>query len=410
MYQQTVAEQQRQIRGIGIVSIGRQIKCINKLHYRVISQSDDSKWYDIVKEYGHNPGGHQEGKWTCTCPDYQFRHSICKHVYAVLEWKKSKRQTIPQDVVLPIPNSQSEYSECIKCKSSKIVKDGRRYNKSGLIQKYLCRDCSYRFVINIGFENTKKSPKVICAAIDLYLKGISLRKVADHIRLFYGVSVADTSVLRWVQKFADVVAPLVNNIMPPHLSGVYNVDEMVVHVRKEEMTKGHYQWLWNLMDDSTRFWVSSKISQRREVSDARAVFQDAKNKTLGTKAIIHDGLQSYDEAFQKEYYTRKNPRVKNIRSISVRNKGLNSRIERLNGIMRDREKVMRGMNKAESAQKLIEAFRIHYNFCREHSALGKTPAEAAGIKLDLGQNKIENLIKMSKQLTDNDGSILMQRV
>jgi len=27
---------------------------------------------------------------------------------------------------------------------------------------------------------------------------------------------------------------------------------------------------------------------------------------------------------------------------------------------------------------------------------GKTPAEQAGIKLDLGQNKIENLIKLAK--------------
>ena len=115
-----------------------------------------------------------------------------------------------------------------------------------------------------------------------------------------------------------------------------------------------------------------------------------------------DGLQSYDEAFQKEYFTRRNPRVKNIRSISVRNQGLNSRVERLNGTVRDREKVMRGMNTAESAQKIIEAMRIHYNFCREHSKLGKTPAEQAGIKLDLGKNKIENLIKFSsKKLNEN---------
>ena len=93
----------------------------------------------------------------------------------------------------------------------------------------------------------------------------------------------------------------------------------------------------------------------------------------------------------------KNPRVKNIRSISVRNQGLNSRVERLNGTMRDREKVMRGMNTKESSQKLIEAMRIHYNFVREHSSLSKTPAEQAGIKLELGQNKIENLIKLASQ-------------
>jgi hypothetical protein len=43
--------------------------------------------------------------------------------------------------------------------------------------------------------------------------------------------------------------------------------------------------------------------------------------------------------------------------------------------------------------------RIHYNFCREHSKLGKTPAEQAGIKLELGKNKIESLIKLASITT-----------
>ena len=72
------------------------------------------------------------------------------------------------------------------------------------------------------------------------------------------------------------------------------------------------------MDDRTRFWITTKISQRREVADARAVFQDSKNKTSTPKAVNrHDGLRTYDEAFQKEYFSLKQPRVKNIRSISV---------------------------------------------------------------------------------------------
>lgn len=397
MYQQTDLEQARQVRGLAIVSIGSQIKRINKLHYKVRSQSSDSIWYEVEKTYGHNLGGRQEGEWICSCPDFQFRHLICKHVYAVGFSKELRKRIVSQDVVGSIATpSINESIECKKCKSDQIVKDGRRHNKSGLIQKYLCRYCGYRFIINVGFEYAKKNPKLICAAIDLYFKGVSLRKVADHIKQFYGISISNVSVLRWIQRFADEVAPFVDKLTPRHLGGIYHVDEMVVKVRREEMAKGHYQWLWNLMDDTTRFWISSKISQRREVEDARAVFKDAKSKTNTPKAIVHDGLPSYDDAFQKEYFTRRNPRVKNIRSISVRNQGLNSRVERLNGTMRDREKVMRGMNTKYSAQKVIEAMRIHYNFCREHSKLGKTPAEEAGIKLNLGQNRIENLIKLSR--------------
>ena len=58
---------------------------------------------------------------------------------------------------------------------------------------------------------------------------------------------------------------------------------------------------------------------------------------------------------------------------------------------------MLGMNIKDSAQKLIDAYRIHYNFIRNHNSIGKTPAEQARIKLELGQNKIESLIKLASQ-------------
>ena len=397
MYQLTEAEeQQRKIRGLAIVSIASQIKRINKLHYRVRSQSNENLWYDVVKQYCHNLGGREDGRYTCTCPDFKFRSIICKHIHSVNFSKELRKQIVSEDVIQTPTISLPKSIECVKCKTEdNIVKDGKRYNKKGLIQKYLCRNCDYRFVINVGFENSKKDPKLICACIDLYFKGVSLRKVADHVKQFYGVKISNVSVLRWVQRFGEVVAPFVNNLKAPNMSGVFHVDEMVVHVRNETISKGHYQWLWNFMDETTRFWVTSMISQRREITDARAVFQDAKSKTCNTKAIVHDGLFSYDRAFQKEYHTMKTPRVMNIRSISVRKEGLNSRVERLNGTMSDREKVMRGMNTKESSQKLIEAMRVHYNFVREHSSLKKTPAEQAGITLPLKENKIESLIRLA---------------
>jgi putative transposase len=56
---------------------------------------------------------------------------------------------------------------------------------------------------------------------------------------------------------------------------------------------------------------------------------------------------------------------------------------------------MRGMHTKETAQKIIEAVRIHYNLCREHSKLGKTPAEASGIKIE-GENKLMTLIQNAR--------------
>jgi hypothetical protein len=63
-------ELRRQAKGLAIVSMGSCIKRINKLRYRVQSQSDETKWYSVVKQYGHNIGGHKAGEWTCSCPDF----------------------------------------------------------------------------------------------------------------------------------------------------------------------------------------------------------------------------------------------------------------------------------------------------------------------------------------------------
>ncbi|MHB8601938.1 MAG: IS6 family transposase [Nitrosotalea sp.] len=374
----------RELKALTIVGQPEQIKRINAVTYKVKSQSSDT-WYNVVHEY-------KQG-WNCNCKDHTFRHVECKHIQAVYISKELRHKIVNNNDVKEIENS----NELIcKCGSLNVIKDGVRKNKSGIIQRFKCKECLREWSDNLGFAKNKVNSKIITMALDLYFKGISLRKVQEHIVLFHGVKVSHVAILNWIHKFGEVVTPFVDSLVPKDVSGVYHIDEMMIHVRKEHHEKGHYQWLWNMMDNTTKFWISSKVSQRREVEDARAVFQDAKSKMPKPLAIIHDGLPSYNEAYWKEYYEMEGKRVQNIRSVSVRHQGLNQTVERLNGIMRDREKVMRGMDHRESAQKLIDAYRIHYNFVRGHGSIGKTPAEKAGIKLDLGQNKIEKLIKLAK--------------
>lgn len=60
-------------------------------------------------------------------------------------------------------------------------------------------------------------------------------------------------------------------------------------------------------------------------------------------------------------------------------------MERMNGEIRDRERVMRGLKNPDSA--IVKGLQIYHNFIRPHEALkGKTPAERAGIKVE-GENK-----------------------
>lgn len=373
----------REMKALAIAGTNSHIRRVDAFSYKVKSQSSDS-WYEV--RFIPKPRG-----WFCSCPDHIYRKVECKHIQAVYISKQLRHTIVNNSNINEI---QSELT--CKCGSPNVIKDGIRKNKSGTIQRFKCKDCQREWSDNLGFANNKVNSKIITMAIDLYFKGVSLRKIKEHIVMFHGIKVSHVAILGWIRKFGEVVTPYVDQFTP-ELSGVYHVDEMAIHIRKETTAKGHYQWLWNMMDNTTRFWITSKVSQRRETSDARAVFKDVKSKVSLPNAVVHDGLTSYDEAFTKEFWFQHRQDIQNIRSISVRNKGLNQKVERLNGIFRDREIVMRGMDHRESAQKLIDAYRIHYNFVKEHGSMKKTPAEEAGIKLDLGQNKIETLIRMASK-------------
>ena len=72
-------------------------------------------------------------------------------------------------------------------------------------------------------------------------------------------------------------------------------------------------------------------------------------------------------------------------------------IERLNGTLRERVKVQRGWKPYKTP--LAEGMRVHYNFVRPHMVLdGQTPAEAAGIDLNLEGNRWMQLIKRHRSV------------
>ena len=307
----------RKMRALAIVAQAGTIDRVNSKTYRVKSQSGNG-WYQVFK---------QGGEWKCECPDFTSRGVVCKHVFAVnysitLRDKALSQNFSPQ-LVIPEPLSLS----CKKCGSFEIVKRGIRKNQAGQVQRFHCKVCGYRFVVNEGFLKMKNDGKLVCLALDLYFKGNSFRKIKDTLEQFYSIKVEHSTIIRWVQKYVKIAKEFADELHAPNLSGIYHVDEMMIHVRKDEMEKGHYAWLWNMSDHDTRFLLASRVSQRREIQDARVVFQDGK-KLMEKRAIavVHDGLQSYNEAFSKEFYTLKGPRTENIRSVGQRDEGFNQSI------------------------------------------------------------------------------------
>jgi len=72
-------------------------------------------------------------------------------------------------------------------------------------------------------------------------------------------------------------------------------------------------------------------------------------------------------------------------------------MERLNGEIRDREKVMRGLKRKDTP--ILSGYQIYHNYLRPHEAVeGKTPAKLCGIKIE-GPNKWITLIQNARSGT-----------
>jgi transposase-like protein len=377
--------QTRTIRGYAIIAKGDEPRKVGEGVYEVRSQSGLGS-YQLTK---HNTG------WSCTCPDYVNRHEIvgdCKHV-AALRLRLRAKQEIERTDVFELPKTVLTFEHCRFCNSVDLLHWGYRVTRQGKKPRFKCRTCGKRFVADEGFLKSRFDPKIVTLALDLYFKGASLRKVTQHIAQFYGAKMNESTVLRWIRKFSQLIDEYAQTLKP-ELSGVWNCDEMKTKMAHEKPINGErYFWLWNGLDNGTRFLVASHLTRGRTHKDAKAFFEVAKKQAKGDpKVIFSDGLDSYRGEYKP---TGKEP-VAHIANVGVRSHIGNHRVERLHNTMREREKVMRNLKRARSAEKVLKGFRAYYNYVRPHMALeNHTPAQAAAVPIQLGTNRWLDLIRQA---------------
>lgn len=106
------------------------------------------------------------------------------------------------------------------------------------------------------------------------------------------------------------------------------------------------------------------------------------------------GLFVHD-AYKKEFWIHRiETRTAHIRHITLRRDHKDNKMKRMNGEVRDREKVMRGLKKTDTA--ILKGYQLFHNYIRPHEGLkGKTPAEACGIKVE--EKKWITLIQNASQ-------------
>jgi len=193
-------------------------------------------------------------------------------------------------------------------------------------------------------------------------------------------------VYNWIKKYTNLMQKYIDKIVP-QVGDAWRADEIFVKI------KGDQKYIFALMDDETRYWIAQEVADSKDKHDASGLFRKGKAVAqTKPKVLITDGLQSYHDAYQKEFWEiNRQKRTLHVRHIHLQGDMNNNKMERLNGEIRDREKVMRGLKKKDTT--ILTGYQIFHNYLRPHQGLeGKTPSEACGIKVE-GENKWITLIQ-----------------
>lgn len=278
-----------------------------------------------------------------------------------------------QDDIDSVNNKVFARGKCKYCNSVDVVKNGKQNG----YQKYWCKDCNRKFLDNDKFPKMKTDKNIMAIALDLYFNGLSLRKVKRMLKKIYGKTVNESTIWRWIDKYSPMVKGF-TDALEPNVNNRWHADETGIHV------KGELAWWWGIIDRDTKYLVESHVGGRTR-KDAHKLFSRAKRAHGVPRVIYHDGLRSYDAVREVMFNDITDEVELSVRDdIGIRSPVNNNPIERLNSTLKQRLKVMRGL---QNPQALLDMWQVHYNYMRPHQTLGgRTPAQASGLELPMNPN------------------------
>jgi putative transposase len=259
---------------------------------------------------------------------------------------------------------------CKYCQSDRI----RKYGLVKGVQRYYCNNCKRKFVSGDTIPKMQNSTKVIADSLNMHYEGMSLNEIRRNFIQQDGNHISKVTPYNWEKRFT-MLAEKEAEKYHPKVSDIWEADETVIHNNWGK--KGRHLWLIDIIDKDTRFILATKLSINRNVVDLKAAFEEAREKAQKVPRIVMtDGWVGYPDALGRVFGYQSH----HIQTTPFE-KGLSTNIvERVQGTLKERTKVMRGLKTLDSMNEFLRGWVIHYNYFRPHLSLGdKTPAQVAGI-------------------------------
>lgn len=174
----------------------------------------------------------------------------------------------------------------------------------------------------------------------------------------------------------------------------------------------------NCIDSKTKYVLAHLFVEKRTKTKCRQLFKQIKEtcyeqifekykkekhkpkKKRKLITFVSDKFENYKTG--AKYYFFRIAKIVSGVPIACKKYGLqhnNNAIEKYNQDIKDQIKCKRNFGSFNGAKEFLDLRHVVKNFVNPHQSLkGKTPAEEAGIKLNLGRNKLKNLIKLKAKI------------
>jgi transposase-like protein len=203
----------------------------------------------------------------------------------------------------------------------------------------------------------------ISTALSCYFGGMPLDAIQRHLQQQYNAYYTEMGIYNWVRRFSQEAVDRIKDFHPI-VGDTWIADETVLKVGGKNI------WFFDVIDEKTRYLLASRLTESRTTKEAALVMNEARRKAgKSPKRIITDKLAAYIDGIELVFGAD----TKHIQSKPFTDVNSTNIIERFHGTLKDRTKVIRGFKNMDTARLLTQAWLVHYNFFKEHEALGNIP-------------------------------------
>jgi putative transposase len=245
---------------------------------------------------------------------------------------------------------------CKYCDSPNIIKFGTFQG----IQRYWCKDCKRKFTQLDTLPKMKTPISEIGCALNMYYGGSPIDAIQTQLKQDYSKYFSELAIYKWIVRFTkDAIVR--SRDFKPKVGNVWLADETEVNAGNRSV------WFWDVIDAKSRYLLASHISMSRTTEDAQVLIEKAIKKAgKMPDKIITDKPKVYIDGID----LASGGRVRHIQSSPFSDENSTNIIERFQGTLKQRTNVIRHFKDLETARLLTEGWLIHYNFFKEHEALG----------------------------------------